>query len=422
LKKYMLASILTLLMLGIIVHAGKVDIRVVSSNLQDRSVAFTAIQAFVKMLQNSNSTFWKSIITKPPQFGLTLTSVPNPKEYTGILLVFDQNATTGDPVKDREIATAYVNQVILPALKSGMRVAIIASPYLADVKNGDWIGSIVLSKLGIVIGKCSKTSPIEVNATLHPIYKGVTKLPGHCCMVPAVPDVVAPESIGNGNAYCVIIRVNKWSDEMVIASWKGIFADLTGDAQTQKFAENVLLYLAKELPAKYPKVEVRVIERTVTTTVTMVHNITKTVTETMTTTRTVTNSTTIYRTLTTTLTETVTQTLTTTRIIIQTIISTITTTVPTTIFKTLTSTVTTTLTTTFNTTYTETLNITKTITTTLTRTVYSTLTVTTTSIKEVTNYVLAAAALIIGIIIALGASALVGRGGGKGGESSSIEW
>ena len=420
-KKFALTMILTLLMFSIVVHAGKIDIRVVSSNTPDKSVAYTSIQAFVNMLWNSNITTWKSIITRPPQFGLTLTSVPNPKEYTGLLLVFDQNATTGNPVLDREIANAYVNQVILPALKSGMRVAIIASPYLANPKNGDWIGSIVLSKLGIVIGKCVNNGTLRINSSSHPIFRGVTELPGHCCLVPVVPDVVAPESLGNGKTYCVVLRVTKWSDEMVIASWRGIFSNITNDKQTQKLMKNIILYLAKELPSKYPSV--KVVYKVSTTTVTAVHNVTKTVTETVTKTQTVTNTTTVYKTLTTTVTKTVSTTLTTTRIILQTIINTLTTTVTKTLYSTVTKTLTSTVTTTLTTTYTETLNLTTTISSTITKTLYRTMTVTTTSIKEVTNYVLVAAALIVGIILALGAFALVGRGGGgsKGGEGS-LEW
>ncbi|UXD22112.1 hypothetical protein IPA_01740 [Ignicoccus pacificus DSM 13166] len=402
----------------ILVHAGKVDVRVISSNTQDNSVAYSAISAFVNMLWKQNST-WSKIITRPPQFGLTLTAPPNPQNFTGILLVFDNNATTGNPYKDREIAEAYVNNVIIPAIKAGMRVAIIASPYIGSPTTGDYIGSIVLTKLGFApfTGKCNNVTRININQALHPIFKGVNALPGGCCLVPVVLDVIAPSSVGANGKYCVAIRVTKWSDEMIIMSWKGIFNTIAQDPNVQALMKNVLLYLAGELPAKYPKKEV--IYKTVTTTTTVTHNVTQTVTTTVT--QTVTNTTTVYKTLTQTVTTTITNTttLTTTRVIIQTIISTITSTFSTTLYSTVTTTVTQTVTSFVTTTLTSVQTVTATVTTTLIRTFYST--VTTTLVKETTNYVMAAAALIIGLIIAFAVTAAMGRGGGKS-ESTSVEW
>ncbi len=415
-------KLVIVLALAVLLSAGRVDIRVVTSSTPDNSLAYAAISGLIHNLENQNAT-WNQIITKPPQVGLTLTAVPNPKNYTGILLVFDQNATTGDPVQDKKIADSYVYDVILPAIKSGMRVAIVVSPHLTNKLNdGDYIGQAVLARLGLILaGKnCCTAREIEVNSNLHPIYNGISSLPGRCCIIPIVPDVVAPASLGKDGKYCVVIRVTKWGDEMIIMGWKGILVNITSDSQTQQLMKNVLLYLAKELPAKYPKI--KTVYKTVTTTV--VNNVTTTETVTSTVTQTQTVTTTLYSTVTTTvtqtLTKTVTETVSTTKLIVQTIISTVTNTVTTTLYSTVTTTVFQTLTSTVTTTLTTTYNITSTVTTTLTKTLFNT--VTTTVTKEVTNYVFTAAAFIIGLIIAFAASAALSRGGGGKSESTSIEW
>ena len=409
-----MALFLGLTLIGI-VYAGKVDIRIVSSNPIDSSLAWSSVAGTINNLI-AKGGIWSEILTKPQpqQFGLSLTSAPNPKEYNGILIVFDQNATTGNPELDKEIAEAYIDQVILPALKAGMRVAIIASPYFSG-NEGDYIGSIVLTRLGFYkLGACAKREPILVSAK-HPIYQGVAKLPGGCCLIPLVKDVIALNvSLGKGT-YCVAIRVTKWSDEMVIMSWKGILSDISTDPNVKRLFENVLLYLAGKLPSMYPKKEV--VYKTVTTTL----NFTKTLTNTVTETTTVTE--TKVQTLTYTTTHLIINNITFTTFVTKTIFSTITTTQI--VFQTIVNTVTEKVTSFLTTTVTETLTKTLTSNVTVTNfvTKYRTLvnTVTKTLTKNVTDYTVTIGAFVIGVVIAIAVAAVLsGRGGEEKGKS--VEW
>ncbi|ALU12591.1 hypothetical protein EYM_05520 [Ignicoccus islandicus DSM 13165] len=416
--KRSLTPLLSLLLITTL-YAGKVDIRIISSNPIDTSLAWSSIAGTVNDLISKGGV-WAEILTKPQpqQFGLSLTSAPNPEAYSGILLVFDQNATTGNPELDNKIATAYVDQVIVPALKAGMRVAIIASPYMNDTDTGDYIGSIVLTRLGFYkLGACEAKKPILVSPK-HPIFQGVSQLPGGCCLIPLVKDVIAlNESLGR-TAYCVAIRVTKWSDEMVIMSWRGILSDISTDPNAQKLFENVLLYLAGKLPSKYPKKEF--IYETVTTTLNLTTTVTNTVTETVTRTETLTQTLTYTTTkliinnvtFTNFITTTVFSTLTTTQLVFQTIVNTVTEKV--TSLITSTSTVTETLTITNN----------VTLTNTLTKTLYKTIvnTVTETITKTVTDYTVTIGAFVIGLVIAIAvAAAVTGRGGGEE-KGKSLEW
>jgi hypothetical protein len=352
-----------------------------------------------------------------PSVGIALTNAPNPNAYSGVLLIFDANATTGNVTQDKALGKAYVEDVILPAIESGMRVALIVDPNSS-------IGQATLFYLGIMIPvnfvstpkgivavpACAKNVKPVIPPKDYPIYNGVNALPGACCMVPIVPDVVAPVSVGSNGKYCVVVRLTKLGDEMIIMSWNGIFRDISSNPSVQTMLKNVILYLAKELPAKYPKTPYTV-TKTVTETTTYTTTLINNVTVVMTVTSTATTTLTLTKTVTTTLYKTLTETLTTT------LYSTVT------LWRTLTTTVTEFITNTTTITITSvsnvTLTVTKTITTTLFKTLYSTITTTTveykTDVKSVAGA--AVAGIILGLIIGVAAK---GAGGRKKEEIS--EW
>ncbi len=386
-----------LVTLGALLLAAKVDVRIVSSYPSPTSSP--AYNAFMTFLQD-NPDIREYLM--PPNFGLALTTPPNPKQVTGLLLLFDERATTGNITQDKLLALQYVRDVILNALKSGLRVAIVSSPKSS-------LGQLVLYYLGIiVVPKCSPSvKPITVTKE-HPIYKGVQLLPGTCCMVPLVPDLVAPESLGMNGKYCVIIRLTKLGDEMIIMSWKDIYRDISSNPNAQQLLKNVILYLAHKIKAKYPKVPYTVtITKTVTetTTTTLINNVTIVVSTTSWLT------TTIYKTVTTTLLSTIKQF--------------VTTTLTKTLYETVTSTVTTTKTVTSILTSKITLTSIKTVTTTLTNTIYktlySTVTTTVTEVKTDIKSVGGAAVggIILGIVLAL---ALKGMGSSRRRTALTEEW
>ncbi len=400
-----------LLVLAFVVGASKIDVRIISSySTPAQSPAYNAFMTFLQNNPDLRQYFGV------PNFGLALTAPPNAKETKGLLLMFDTKATTGNVTQDKILAKQYVKNVILTALQEGMRVAIVASPKSS-------LGQLVLYYLGIVIPTkvvvignksavvpaCNQgVKPLAVPQELHPIYSGVRILPGSCCMVPFVPDVVAPVSLGQGGKYCVIIRLTKLSDEMIILSWNGIYRDISSNPNVQRLMRNVILYLAFKLPAKYPKKPFTVtVTKTVTTT--KVTTVTNNVTVIMSTTSWLT--TTVYRTVTTTLLSTITKFVTTTLTQLSTVYNTITS------YATITKTVTLTTTVISNVTVTTV----STITTTLYKTIYNT--VTTTLTKYKTDMKTAAGAAIGGIILGL-VIALALRGMGSRPKRSALteEW
>ncbi len=400
-----------LLVLSFILGATQIDVRIISSySTPAQSPAYNAFMNFLQSNPDLKQYFGV------PNFGLALTTPPNAKQTKGLLLMFDTRATTGNITQDKILARQYVHDVILTALQEGMRVAIITSPKSS-------LGQLVLTYLGIIIPTkvvvvgnesivvpaCNPgVKPLSVPQELHPIYKGVQVLPGACCMVPFVPDVVAPVSLGQGGKYCVIIRLTKLSDEMIILSWNGIYRDISSNPNVQKLLRNVVLYLAFKLQAKYPKTPYTVtVTKTITTT--SVTTVTNNITVILSTTSWLT--TTVYRTLTTTLFSTLTQFLTSTLTQTKTLYKTITS------YITLTKSITTTITTTSNITIT---TVSK-VTTTLYKTLYNTITTTVTKVK--TDIKTAAGAAIGGIILGI-VLALAIRGAGSKPKRTSLaeEW
>jgi len=411
---------LTLLLIIAIAFAAKVDVRIVttSPNPQE-SQAYVALLTFVKERPQA-----LAYVPSPSQWsvGAAVTSPPNPKVFKGILLVFDNDASTGNITRDKQLANAYVYNVILPALENGMRVALIVGPYSN-------IGQLVLYRLGLLIptvpvnesGKfvpapscLSGVKPLQPSPELHQIYSNISALPASCCMVPIVPDVVAPASLGAKGKYCVVIRLTKLGDEIVIMSWKGIFRDISTNPNVQELLLNTLKYLAGYMPAKYPKTPYTVtktVTTTTATTVTLTNNVT--IIMTYTTTSTVTVSTTVTQIYTTTLTTTIFMTI--TKYINMTKVLT------TTLYNTITSTVTQVVTTTINNTVTYTTTLLSTVVTTLTKTVFNTVTTTTTIVKKEANAAMIGGAFVGGLIVGIIVIAIVTGRSSRGKAKSALE-
>jgi len=248
-----------LVLTAALVSAAKVDVRIVTSSpYPEGSEAYVALLSFVRA--------WPEALNYLPNpsdwsVGTGLTSPPNPRAFSGILLVFDNDASTGNITRDKELANAYVNNVILPAIKDRIRVALVVGPKST-------LGQLVLYKLGLIIPTVPKNvsgrlvaapscaegvRPLRP-ASAHPIYSNVSALPSSCCMVPLVPDLIAPESVASGNRYCIVIRTSKVSDEMIILSWNGIFRDIASNPNVQKLMFNVIKYQggAREVPLRAP--------------------------------------------------------------------------------------------------------------------------------------------------------------------------
>ena len=411
-------ALVLILMIGI-VFAAKVDVRIVTTSPNPQaSQAYVALWTFVRERPEA-----LNYVPPPSQWsiGPAVTSAPNPKAFSGLLLVFDNQASTGNITRDKQLANAYVYNVILPALKNGMRVALIVGPYSN-------IGQLVLYRLGLLIptvptnesGKLvavpaclSGVKPIQPMPGLHPIYSNISALPAACCMVPVVPDVVAPASLGLKGKYCVVVRLTKIGDEMVIMSWKGIFRDISTNPNVQELLLNTLKYLAGVYPARYPKTP---------------YTVTSTVTTTVTTTTTLVNNVTIIMTYTTTITNTVSTTVTETTTVTSTVLSTVTKyinvtkTLTTTLLSTVTTTVTNVVTTTINNTVTYTTTLTKTLTKTLVKTIFNTITTTTTVVKKEANVTMLGGAFVGGLIVGIIVIAvLMGRSGGSKSKGGALE-
>ncbi|NPA84890.1 MAG: hypothetical protein GXO07_02660 [Crenarchaeota archaeon] len=408
-------AIALLLMIGLVF--AKVDVRVVTTDQNpQQSQAYVALVTFVKERPEA-----LKYVPPPSQWsvGPAVTSPPNPDEFNGVLLVFDNKATTGNITRDKILAKTYVNKVIIPALKDGMRVALIVGPY-SDIgqqvllRLGLFVPTVLVNETGRIEPAClSGVKPIQPNPADHPIYSNISALPSSCCMVPLVPDVVGDGSLGSRGKYCVVLRLTKLGDEVIIMSWKGIFRDISTNPNVQELLLNVLKYLDGAYPARYPKKPYTVTvttTATVTTTTTITNNITIIMTTTSTYTTTVITTSTVTTTVTETLTKVITSYINVTK------------TVTTTLYNTVTTTVTDVVTTTINNTITLTSTLTTTVTTTLLKTFYSTITTTTTVVKREANVTMLAGALLAGLIAGAAAIAVLMNRGGRSSRSPLEEW
>ena len=401
---------LLLLLLTPLLFAKMVDVRIVGFDPNTAAALSNVIQEVAT----------KANVSVTIATGKELFTLPDFKKYSGVLFIFNATASFGGVKQDREMAYRYANLIL--EIAKHARVAIV---FLEEDKAGRFAQHLARS-LGLLIDNEvsleESERPLKV-LPLHPVIKGVDVLPKSCDLIPiAYALIKAESSVGvqreGRTDYCFAVVAPKGINEILVISFKGslkYFSGLAGGALGTGVAallENLLKYLAGQIPTKYPAIYITTVTKTVTYTTTQTVVVPTISVVTMTITNTVTSVKTVFNTVTVTTTLTETYTTTFTSVLFST--SYITKTLTTTVLKTVTSYITNTTTVVLTSSITLTKMITKTLTKTLIRTFTSVVYNTVTTTVEKTNYLVSVGMGIAGFVVGAAIMSFVlGRGGKK---------